>query len=320
DTVDRAGKVARENGVDFVIAIGGGSVIDAAKIIKVIAVSNKSSWDYFERPPKYTIKGNTLPLLAVITVAATGSELDAAAVITNSKTRDKRGVFDRALFPTVSIIDPLLTLTIPKKQTIDGVVDMFTHILESYLSSKSSAPVSDAISEALMKKALYFGEIVYNNPSDIEARESLSWISALALSSIPNAGRRGPLPMHRLEHPISGLFQISHGRGLAILLPSFLYHTKDIHSDRLKALGKALFSTGSPTKTIERLVHFLKNVDAFESLKHYRVKSPDLEKFVNMAFLDENKDTIEAREPLDRSLVKQIYETAFDYKELFKKV
>jgi len=118
DTVDKAGKVARENGVDFVIAIGGGSVIDAAKIIKVIAVSNKNSWDYFERPPKYTIKENTLPLLAVITVAATGSELDAAAVITNSKTRDKRGIFDRELFPKVSIIDPLLTLTIPKNKPL----------------------------------------------------------------------------------------------------------------------------------------------------------------------------------------------------------
>jgi len=98
---------------------------------------------------------------------------------------------------------------------------MFTHILESYLSSKATAPVSDGISEALMKEAMKHGEIAFNDLQNIEARENLSWISSLALSQIPSAGRNGPFPIHGLEHPISGLYHISHGRGLAIILPSF---------------------------------------------------------------------------------------------------
>jgi len=227
DTVDRGGKLARENHVDFVIALGGGSVIDAAKMIKVVAVTEKPCWDYFERPPKATIDKQTLPLLTVVTVAATGSELDNGAVIVNTQTRDKRGLFDENFYPDISIIDPLLTLSTPKKQTVDGVVDMFTHILESYLSSKATAPVSDGISEALMKEAMKHGEIAFNDLQNVEARENLSWISSLALSQIPSAGRNGPFPIHGLEHPISGLYHISHGRGLAIILPSFLYHTEE---------------------------------------------------------------------------------------------
>jgi len=318
ETVDKGGEIARKESVDFIIAIGGGSVIDAAKAISLVAKTGNHIWDYLERPPKRRVDSVVLPILSAVTVAATGSELDGASVITNTRTRHKRGIMSQYLYPKISIIDPLLTLSIPPKQTIDGVVDMFTHILESYLSSKAYAPVSDAISESLMKEALFFGEIAYSDPQNIDARESLSWISSLALSQIPSAGRSGPFPIHRLEHPLSGLYGISHGRGLAILLPAFLYVTKDIHADRLKKLGKAIFSTESPTKTIERLVHYLKKVDAFESLKKYGVKKDDIEKIVKMAFEDEGKDTISAREPLSKEVVTKIYEIAFDYKDLFE--
>ena len=318
DTVDRGGKLARENHVDFVIAIGGGSVIDAAKMIKVVAVTERPCWDYFERPPKATIDKPTLPLLTAVTIAATGSELDSSCVITNTETRDKRGFFSSKIYPDISIIDPLLTLSTPKKQTVDGVVDMFTHILESYLSSKANAPVSDGISEVLMREAMKYGEIAFNDLQNVEARENLSWISSLALSQIPSAGRNGPFPIHGLEHPISGLYHISHGRGLAILLPSFLYHTKEMHTERLKKLGKALFSTDSPSKSIERLVHYLKKVEAFESLKQYGIKKEDLKKFAKMALADEGKDFVAAREPLLEETILEIYETAYDYKDMFK--
>ncbi|BAL81007.1 iron-containing alcohol dehydrogenase [Caldisericum exile] len=317
-TVDKGGEVARNENVDFIIAIGGGSVIDAAKGIAIVAKTGNGIWDYLERPPKKRVMSDVLPILSVVTVAATGSELDGAAVITNTDTRHKRGIMSPFLYPKISIVDPLLTISIPQKQTIDGVVDMFTHILEGYLSSKVYAPVSDAISEALMKEAIHFGEIAYENPNDVNARESLSWISSLALSQIPSAGRSGPFPIHRLEHPISGLYGISHGRGLAILLPAFLYITKDIHEERLKKLGKAIFSTDSPTKTIERIVHYLKKVDAFESLKKYAVRREDLDKFAKMAFEDEGKDVILARAPLTTDVVLKIYELAYDYKDLFK--
>ncbi len=320
-TVDRGGEVARKEKVDFLIALGGGSVIDATKGISVVAVTSRPVWDYCERPPKAKVPDKTLPILAVITVAATGSEADAGGVITNSETRSKRAIFGDALFPKTSIVDPLLTLTVPQKQTIDGVIDMITHIFESYLSSRASAPVSDRISEALIKEAMKQGEIVFNDLKNLEARESLSWISTLALSGFPSAGRRGPFPMHRLEHPISGIYGISHGRGLAALMPAFLYHTLDIHKDRLKTFGKNVLSTDSPTKTVERIVHWMKKVNAFVSLKDLGIKREDLEKFAEMAISDEpNPDgTVHAREPLSKEKILEIYNTAYNYKDLFRK-
>ncbi len=320
-TVDKGGKIARKEKVDFLIGLGGGSVIDATKAISVVATTEKPIWDYCERPPKAQVPDKTLPILAVITVAATGSEADAGGVITNSETRSKRAIFGEALFPKTSIVDPLLTLTIPQKQTIDGVVDMITHIFESYLSSQANAFVSDRVSESLIKEAMKQGKIVFNDLKNVEAREALSWISTLALSGFPSAGRRGPFPMHRLEHPISGVYRISHGRGLAALMPAFLYHTLDIHKDRLKTFGRNVLSTDSPTKTVERIVHWMKEVNAFISLKDLGVKREDLEKFAVMAISDEpNPDgTVRARMPLTKEKILEIYSTAYNYKGLFRK-
>ena len=322
DTVNEGGRLARENNVDFLIGLGGGSVIDATKGISVVASTGRDIWDFCEKPPKAKVPDKTLPILAVITVAATGSEADSGGVITNSKTRSKRAVFGRALFPTTSIVDPLLTLSVPQKQTIDGVIDMITHIFESYLSSHASAPVSDRVSEALIKEAMKQGEVVFNDLKNIEARESLSWISTLALSGFPSAGRRGPFPMHRMEHPISGVYGIAHGRGLAALMPAFLYHTKDIHADRLKTFGKNVLSTDLPTKAIERIVHWMKKVNAFVSLKELGVKYEDLEKLADMAIEDDGNaenEYINAREPLSKEKLMEIYKTAYNYKDLFRK-
>ncbi len=320
DTVDKGGELARKENVGFIVAIGGGSVIDASKGIATVTVSKHPVWDYCERPPKAKTPDNALPILAVITVAATGSEADAGGVITNSKTRSKRSLWGESLFPKISIVDPLLTLSLPKKQTVDGVIDMIIHILESYLSSCALSPVSDRVSEGLMKEAMNQGEIIINDLKNAAARESLSWISTLALSGFPNAGRSGPMPMHALEHPISGLYKVSHGRGLAALMPAFLHHTKEMHTDRLKLLGKSIFSTDSPTKTTERLVHWMKKIDAFTSLKEIGVKKEDIEKLADMTIEDANANGIvRAREPLTKEKIIQIYETAYNYKDLFRK-
>jgi len=194
---------------------------------------------------------------------------------------------------------------------------MFTHILESYLSSESSAPVSDAISEALMKKALYFGEVVYNNPSDIEARESLSWISALALSNIPNAGRRGPHPMHRLEHPISGKFNVSHGRGLSAIMPAYLIYTFNLHKDRLKALSEGLFGEKDAKLAVAKIVEWLKKVDALNGLKDLGIGKESFNDFLESALRDDNnEDFIRARENLYRNEILEIYNLAFDYSNI----
>lgn len=320
ETIDKGAEVARKENIDILIAIGGGSVLDASKAISLVAKTGIPIWEYCKRTTKIKMPDKIYPILTAVTFAATGSEADGNAVITNTKTREKRGIFGEALFPAVSIVDPLLTLSVPKRATVDGVVDMFVHILESYLSSKSHAPVSDRISEALMKEAMKSGEIVFNDLRNLEARESLSWISTLALSGFPSAGRRGPFPIHRLGHPLSGVYGIAHGRTLACILPSFLIHTKEMHKERISLLGKAIFSTDSPTKTIERIVHWLKKIEAFESLKNLGMRAEDIDRLIDMAISDEGgTDSIHGREEISRALIKEIYETAFNYKDLFRK-
>lgn len=320
-TINKGGIIAREEKVDLIIAVGGGSVLDAAKAISLVAKTGTPIWEYCERPPKAKMPEQIIPILAAVTVAATGSEADGNSVVVNSETREKRGIFGLALFPKVSIVDPLLTLSIPKEQTINGVIDIFVHILESYLTSRSYAPVSDRISEAMMKETIKQGEIVYNDLKNIDARESLSWLSTLALSGFPNAGRNGPFPVHRLGHPISGIYGIAHGRTLACILPSYLLVCRGVLEERLSLLGKALFSTQSPLKTIERLVHWLKNIDAFHSLKEYGIKKEDIKNFVEMAISDDGgQDSIKGREPIKQETMKQIYETAYNYKDIFRKV
>ena len=321
DTVDRGGKLARENHVDFVIALGGGSVIDAAKMIKVVAVTEKPCWDYFERPPKATIDKQKLPLLTVVTVAATGSEIDSSCVVTNTATRDKRNISIDDLYPDISIVDPLLTLSTPKKQTVDGVVDMFTHILESYLSSKATAPVSDRISEALLKECMKQGRIVINDLQNIEARENISWISSLALSGIPTAGRGGPFTMHTLENPLSGIFHITHGRGLSAIMPAFLVYTYDIYKDRLESFGEMVFGKKDAKNTILEIVHWLKDVEAFNGLKDLGVDRSYFNTFAETDIRDNgNPDFIFAKRPLYKDEIIKIYELAYDYTDFEDKI
>ncbi len=321
DTVDRGGKLARENHADFVIAIGGGSVIDAAKMIKVVAVTERPCWDYFERPPKAIIDKPTLPLLTAVTVAATGSELDNGAVIVNTQTRDKRGFFDNNIYPSISIVDPLLTLSTPKKQTADGVVDMFIHIFESYLSSKANAPVSDRISEALLKECMKQGRIVINDLQNVEARENLSWISSLALSGIPNAGRKGPHTMHRLEHPLSGQFHISHGRGLSAIMPAYLVYTYDIYKDRLETFGEMVFGKKDAKNTIFEINNWLKELEAFNGLKDLGVDKNSFTALAEAAIREDGSPNfVNAKRPLYKDEVIKIYELAYDYTNFEEKI
>jgi hypothetical protein len=239
-TVDEGAAIIREKGLELVIALGGGSPMDAAKGMVIAAIGGQPIWHYIETREK--ISGDSPKLITVPTVAASGSESNAGAVITNWQTHDKCVVSDRCAFPVLSIIDPELTLTLPPRPTAQGGVDIFCHVVEPYITTSNPQPLTDGIQETTMKLVVDYLPRALENPQDIEARSQLSWASTVACSDFAGlGGGGGVMTMHGMEHPLSGYYDMAHGDGLAALLPAWLASLADIRQHRLDRLGEKVF-------------------------------------------------------------------------------
>lgn len=241
-TIDEAGKIARESNCDFVIGLGGGSPMDAAKAIAIAALEAKPIWDFIPhgKAPFRPVK-RALPIMEIPTLAATGSEADAGGVFTNWETHEKAVLFSPHMFPRVSIVDPELTVTVPADYTADGGVDIICHVIEELFTGADNSPIQDRFAMAVIKTVMENLPPVLENPKNIEARANLSWASAVALSGMVNSGRGGSYPIHALEHALSGHYDISHGRGLALLLPAIMEYSYKARPDKYAMLAEELF-------------------------------------------------------------------------------
>jgi butanol dehydrogenase len=242
-TCDKAAALARESGCDMIVGLGGGSVMDATKGIAVTAKTGISIWDYVYTIPNRPRKMITeaLPIVCIPSVAATGSEADSGGVITNWETHEKTAIWGSVLFPTISIVDPELTFSCPPDYTADGGVDIISHVIESYFTGTSEAYLQDRLSEAVIKTVVKYLPRAIRDGGDLEARTHLSWSSSVALSGLINSGRGGSYPLHALEHVVSAHYDISHGRGLALLLPALMEYTRPARPDKFVELGQNVF-------------------------------------------------------------------------------
>lgn len=222
-TLKKAIARALDIGADCVLALGGGSVMDMAKAVAAGIKYPGDAWDMvFHGQKDYRPPSRALPVIAIPTLAATGSETDPIAVITNEETRQKSFIRSAALFPRLSILDPELTVSVPPIQTAYGVADMISHVTESYFNGPGETPLQDGMAETIVKVALEYGKRAVHNGSDLEARKQLQWASAIALSGIVQAGADGPFVVHALEHILSAWYDIPHGAGLAVLNPAWM--------------------------------------------------------------------------------------------------
>ena len=252
-TIDAAGELARKNKCDFVIGLGGGSAMDAAKAIAVAALEAKPIWDFIPHgQPALPIK-RALPIMAIPTLAATGSEADATGVITNWETHEKAVIGGALLFPKVAIIDPELTVTVPEDYTADGGVDIICHVIEGFFTGADNTPIQDRFAIAVIKTVMENLPLALKNPKDVEARANLSWASAVALSGVIGSGRGGSFPIHALEHSLSGHYDISHGRGLALLLPATMEYSYKARPAKYAMLAEELFDIHRDGKSDEQL-------------------------------------------------------------------
>lgn len=212
-------EIVKKENIELVLAVGGGSVIDSAKAICDGAFDDGDVWDFFKktRTPK-----KALPVGCVLTIAAAGSEMSDSCVITNDLTKEKRGfssVTHRALF---SIMNPKLTYTVSKFQTGCGIVDIMMHTLERYYSVNDNTELTDNLCLGLLKNVVEEGKKVISNPNDYNARANLMWASSLSHNSLTGCGKKYFMPVHQIEHEVSGMFDnVAHGAGLSVLFPAW---------------------------------------------------------------------------------------------------
>ena len=218
-SVEKGVKLCRENDVDMIIPIGGGSTIDCAKAIAAAVYYEGEPWDIVEDCSKIT---KALPIISILTLAATGSEMDSFAVISNMDTNEKVGMGHELLKPQASILDPEYTFTVSKYQTAAGTADIMSHIFEAYFTRDKEAFLPDRMAEAMLKTCIKYGPIAMENPNDYEARANLMWTSSLAINGLISFGKTGEWSVHGMEHELSAFYDITHGVGLAILTPHWM--------------------------------------------------------------------------------------------------
>ena len=211
--------ICKEQNVDAILAVGGGSVIDSAKAIAAGALYNGDVWDFYTG--KASIEA-ALPIGVILTIPAAGSETSGSSVVTNEDGWYKRGAGGESLRPVFSILNPELTYTLPDYQTACGTIDMFAHILERYFTKVQNVEVVDRMSEAVMKAIIDNAPKVLQGSQDYNARAEIMWAGTLAHNDILSTGRIGDWASHDIEHEISGIYDIAHGAGLAIVFPAWM--------------------------------------------------------------------------------------------------
>lgn len=213
-------ELCKKHGVEFILAVGGGSVIDCSKAIAVGARTDRDFWQAFF--VNWEEAEDAIPLGTILTIPATGSEMDRSSVITNWTTGEKNGYDSDLTYPVFSILDPTLTYTLPKHQMVNGVVDTLSHIWELYFSEPDTESVTDALAEALMRSVISATRAALKDPEDYVARANIMWASTFALCGMLNNGKKTDWASHNIEHPLSAVFDVAHGAGLAVVHPNYM--------------------------------------------------------------------------------------------------
>jgi alcohol dehydrogenase YqhD (iron-dependent ADH family) len=283
-------KLVKANNIDFILAIGGGSVLDSAKSIAVGSVVEHDPW-------LFSIKEKTptkhIPVGVILTLAASGSDMSNSCVITNDWTKEKRGFNSEENRPTFAILNPELTYSVSKYQTACGIVDILMHTLERFISIGEETYLTDQISIAVMKSVIKAGKIAIENPYDYEARSELLWANSLSHNGLTSCGREFIMSVHQMEHEVSGMFDhVAHGAGLAALWPAWAMTVYTSAIERFKLFAYDVMEiemTNNPQNDISmailKLKNFFKSLGIETSLREFGIKETDLEELaLNVTF------------------------------------
>lgn len=248
-TVKKGIDICKKEKIEVLLPIGGGSTIDCSKAIAAGCCYDGDVWDLVK--DRSLIKA-ALPVISILTLAATGSEMDVFAVISNMETNEKKGMGSPALFPKYSILDPEYTYSVPKYQTASGTADIMSHIFEVYFNGVQGAYMQERIMEGLLKTCVHYGPIACENPQDYEARANLMWAASWAINGFISCGKSGVWACHPMEHQLSAYYDVTHGHGLAILTPVWMeYILNEKTVDMFVNYGTAVFGISAQKDKFE---------------------------------------------------------------------
>ena len=314
-SVQKGGELCKEHGVDVIVAVGGGSTIDCSKAIAYAANYDGDAWDFISDPSMIE-SDKVLPLITVLTLAATGSEMDSGGVISNLELGQKLVVGNPAMLPKVSILDPTITYTVSAYQTASGTADIYSHILESYFNTQEGTYMDDRCAEALMKTVLHYGPIAVKEPENYEARANLMWASSWAINGFIEMGKVNQWSVHNIEHQLSAQYDMPHGVGLAVLTPNWMkYILSDKTVDKFATYGINVFGLDAQldkyliaNTAIEATRAFFHSMGIIDKLSEYKDGVIDDSKFELMAQTAYDEKGEGMYVPLSKDDIKKIYE------------
>ena len=257
--VDAAAEVGRKNKVDVVLGVGGGSVIDSAKIIAITIPVDHSGWDFYSYKAK---PQKAVPLIAVLTLAATGTEMNPFAVLSNPDTMNKDGYRSDLIFPAHSFLDPQLTYTVPKDYTAYGIADLIAHCFEAWFGA-GDATLSDRFITSIVEEGIQYGPLLLNDLHNYSYREKIMYAATMALNGLTLQGKaNGDWGVHSIGHCLSLLYDVPHGASLTIVYPAWMKYLKDRVPERIALLGSSLFhQTMNAGESIVRIEEFFRSID-----------------------------------------------------------
>lgn len=262
-TVARGAELARREGCDVVIALGGGSTMDAAKAMAAAVYYEGDLWEMvYHGQADWKRPTRALTIITVPTLAATGSEMNGGAVITNEKTTVKSFVIAPCLYPQAALVDPELTLSVPPNQTAYGICDLITHVTEGYFNGVDGTPLQDRFAESTILTAMEWGPKAVANGKDLEARTQVQWASVVALNGWVQVGTLASFPVHTIEHVLSAHHDVAHGAGLAVVNPAWMRVAAKSRPTRFAQFAQRVF--GLPARQADDLHTALTGVDQFE--------------------------------------------------------
>ncbi|MEW6520229.1 MAG: iron-containing alcohol dehydrogenase [Thermodesulfobacteriota bacterium] len=267
-------ELARREGVEAVLAVGGGSVLDEGKAIAVGALADDDVWNYFTGKEV----ARALPVFTVLTLAATGSEMNGNAVVTNEETRQKYNIGSPHVYPRVSILNPELTLSVPRDYSAYGAVDAIAHVIEGYFTRQAGSHLQDRLVEGIIKTVIETSNVIMREPDNYPARAEFMWAATLALNGLTTAGlREYSFPNHMIEHSLSAIYNIAHGAGLAIVMPAWMKWYSVRAPERFDRFAREVFGREGVAAGISALEEWFAALGAPVRLGEVNIPAGDID-------------------------------------------
>jgi alcohol dehydrogenase YqhD (iron-dependent ADH family) len=315
-TVRKGIQICKDQNIDFILAIGGGSTIDCAKAIAVGAANDDDIWDIMYYGKRISA---ALPTGNILTLSATGSETNGGFVITNEETNDKLGYRSDITRPQITLLDPTNTYSVTAYQTAAGSIDILAHVLEQYFSSEEESFVTDRILEGIAKAVIHFTSKAIEEPQNYDYRSNLMWAGTMALNGLAGAGRSFEGSVHAIEHAISAYYDVTHGVGLAIIYPSYLsYVLSETNVHRYNTFFKEVFGLtdlsdkmAQAKQGIEKLKEFVISLNIPTHLETLGIPFERFSEIAEGCLRARNVKTLGTLRPLQKEDIVEIYKNAY---------